>query len=627
MNQFPFLSQPIKIRNLMLQNRIVATPIGDICSPEKATGGTGLIIMGGSIVNDPRAFYGPLPYFFDKYEMQNTRAKLDLFRQGGAKVSLEIMHSGLYARVPKDDFVWGPCNGIRKDGVRIKALDEEGMEMICRQFADMSVTAKDFGFDMVMLHFAHGWLPAEFLSPAWNHRMDEYGVSLENRARFPLKIAKTVRDAVGNDFPIDMRISAHEWIPDSISFTDVVRFIQMVEPYIDMVNVSAGLDIEHEANVHCVTTAFEPHMVNVHWAEEIKKSVSIPVSVVGAVMSPDEAEQIIAEEKADLVSFGRSLIADPQWPRKALEGRSEDITPCIRCMYCYHISTNRMNVGCTVNPRFGKEELIPFEYLPAKSKKKVVVVGGGPGGMQAALVASRRGHDVHLLEKSDRLGGQINISDFDDYKQDLRRYRDYLITQMRKSGIHFHLNSEATPSLVSSFEPDTLIIAVGAEPITPPIPGVEFARQAIDVYPEINELKGQIAIIGGGTIGSELGLELAERGNSVYLIEITDTLNAQGTMLYRIALRQHMEKCETLHAFTEARCIEVKENGIVVIHGGEEKFISAEHIILAAGMKPKREEAQSFFGITHDTYLIGDNNRVSNVKEAVELATLIAMNI
>ena len=627
MNKYPHLFQPIKINNLVLRNRVVATPIGDICSKEKATGGAGLFIMGGSMVNDHRAVYADIPYLFHKYERQNTRTKLDTFRQGGARVSLELMHSGQYARVPEGDFVWGPCDGVTEKGTPIHALDEAEMEKICNLFAENAVDARDFGFDMVMLHFAHGWLPAEFLSPAWNKRTDQYGGSLENRMRFPKKIIQAVRKAVGKDYPIDMRISAYEWIPESIEFGDVVQFIKEVEPLIDMVNVSAGLDINHEGNVHMATTAFEPHMVNVDWAAEIKKNVNIPVSVVGAIMSPVEAEEIIASGKADMAAFGRTMIADGQWPKKAFEGREEDIVPCIRCLYCYHISTNRMNVGCAVNPRYGREDLIPFKIEKAGKAKKVVVVGGGPGGMKAALTAAERGHQVILLERTDRLGGQLKVADYDDYKQDLKRYRDYMITQIGKSNVDVRLNTGASPEKVRELKPDVLLIAIGADNATPPIPGVAYARQAVEAYPDIDRMKGKIVVIGGGTIGSEIGLELAERGNTVHLIEITDTLNAQGNMLYRIAIRQHMEKCGTLHTMVETRCKEIRPDGIVVEKDGQEQFIEADHILLATGLRPRRELAQSFYGITQDTFIIGDSNRVGNVKDAVETAALIMMNI
>lgn len=626
MSLFPSLFQPITINNLTLRNRIISTPCGKL-TKEKALGGASLFIIGGGQVDDPRGSFGTTPYMFSKYQKEKTRDILDTARQGGAKVSLEIYHNGLYGIVPKDDFAWGPCDGVRDDGVRIKGLDEEEMERICNLYAETAVTARDFGFDMIMLHFAHGWLPAQFLSPLWNHRTDEYGGSLENRMRFPKRIIENVRAAVGKDFPIDMRISAHEWMPGGIAFSDVIQFIQEVEPLIDMVNVSSGLDIEHEANVKMASTFFEPHMLNVDWAGEIRESINIPVSVVGAIMNPYEAEDVIQSGKSDMVSLGRMLIADREWAKKAFEGRPNDIVPCIRCLYCYHISTNRMNVGCAVNPRYSKEEIIPVKFEKAEKRKRVIVVGGGPGGMKAALVADERGHDVTLVEKTDRLGGQLKCSDFETYKQDLRTYREYLLKQLMNSKVQVLLNTEATPSLIKELNPDVLFLAIGAKTTTPPIPGVEFARQAVDIYPEIDNLKGKIVVIGGGTIGSEVGLELAEKGNSVYLIEITDTLNAQGNMHYRIAIRQRMEACQSLTAITNCRVMEILADKVIVNQGGKRIEIAADHVLLATGLRPNNEMVHEYFGLTQETFLIGDCHRVANVKEAILSATLTAMNV
>ena len=216
----------------------------------------------------------------------------------------------------------------------------------------------------------------------------------------------------------------------------MLYFIKSVEDYVDIVNVSCGMDCYYEANVHSVPSVFEPHMYNVEFAQRVKENCNVLVSVVGAIMAPEEMEEIIASGKADAVMIGRQLVADPFFPpKKILEGREEDIVPCLRCLYCYHIASEHSNVVCSVNPRFRRENRVPLKLEKTAHPKKVVVIGGGPGGMKAALTAEERSHQVILLEKSDRLGGQINVADFDEYKLDLRRYRDYLLVQMGKSHI------------------------------------------------------------------------------------------------------------------------------------------------------------------------------------------------
>jgi pyruvate/2-oxoglutarate dehydrogenase complex dihydrolipoamide dehydrogenase (E3) component len=286
-----------------------------------------------------------------------------------------------------------------------------------------------------------------------------------------------------------------------------------------------------------------------------------------------------------------------------------------------------MNVGCSVNPRYSKENLIPAKFAKTEKPKKIVVIGGGPAGINASLICSDRGHEVVLLEKGETLGGQINCSDYETHKQDLRRYRDFLRTQVGKSNIDLRLGQAATPELVKDLNPEAIMVAVGGQLSVPKITGIENAKNILEMYPKINELEGPVIIIGGGVIGSEFALQLAERDVDVHLIEATDTLNAKGNMLYRIAIRQHMEKQASLHAMTNAKVLEVFEEGVSVDHEGKKVDISGANILLATGLKPKVALAQSFMGIAYETYTIGDCYRVGDVKSAVEMATFASMNI
>lgn len=628
--KFKYLFKPIKINSMISKNRIVAAPVGDTFE-EKALGGAGIVIAGHSIVEFGKSSFASPdePDIFSKYQVEETRRRILKIHQAGAKASIEIFHGGMYARVK--EYAKGPVSFVREDGVKVKGMDEKMMEETLKCYYETAKNAKKLGFDMIFMHFGHGWLPAQFLSPLFNKRTDKYGGSIENRARFPKRILETVREAVGKNFPIDMRISAYEWVPGSIEFEDVKKFIKLVEPYIDTVQISAGLDINHEGNVHMATTNFEEHMPNVKWASEVKKVVNIPVSVVGAVLSPKEADDLIDSGKVDMVAFGRAFIADPNWPKKAMNDKDEDIVPCLRCLQCYHIATNRRNVGCSVNPRYTNESFIPSEILLAKVKKKVIIIGGGPAGMKAAITSSLRGHEVILLEKERELGGQLCFVEKEFYKEDIKRYLKYLITQVKKSNVDLRLGVEANREYVESLKPDSLIIAVGAEETLPPIKGIDMKHVMLGTTSIVKEdmLGNDIVVIGGGTVGSEIALELSLiKGKNVTIVEMGKELSPQGNMLYKIALRQKMEQAKTLTTLLESNCSEIKENEVIVLDKtGKEKIIKADNVIVCTGLRSKRSLAESFYGITPDIAMIGDCERPRNVMDATFEGHTIALNI
>jgi len=613
---------------MIARNRIVAAPIGDNFE-EKALGGAGIVICGHTIVEPGRSsFASPdQPSIFEKYSVEEARSRIRKCRQAGARSSLEIFHAGQYARVK--DYAIGPMSFIREDGTEVKAMTHAMMEETAANFATIAKETKNLGFDMIFMHFGHGWLAPQFLSPLFNKRTDEYGGSLENRAKFPLMILKAVREAVGSSYPIDMRISAIEWVEGSIEFEDTLRFIQMAEPLIDMVQISAGLDINHEGNVHMATTNFKGHMVNAEYAKTVKQHVNIHVSVVGAVMNPQQAEELISSGAVDAVAFGRSFIADPDWPNKAKDGTADEIIPCIRCLQCYHISTNRRDVGCSVNPRYTNESFIPKTVEPAKKKKNVVVVGGGPAGIMAALSSKKRGHDVTLFEKSEQVGGVLQYVAKEHYKEDIQFYLQYLLGQLDKSGVDIRLNTEATPDILKTMKPDAIFVAIGAKPVTPPIKGVDNAMNFFDAIENKSNIGDTVVVIGGGTTGAEIALGLAEiEGKQTTIVELSDKIAAQGNMLYRIALRQKMEALDNLILRTETTCSEITPEGVEVISkNGVREFIKADTVIIAVGMQSDETVNEQFYGITPDTFVLGDCNRVGKIMDAVFDGYTIASHV
>lgn len=646
--KFKALFTPLKMNSVMLRNRVLVSPMGvpkatiisstnygGVSIMDRSRGGAAVVtvnykgLAGIGDYNDP----------FEKYARDPSREALSVMRQAGALANLQIF---FHPEIPhvNDNTDRGatmmPSDCIDFRGKQARAMTKEEIRAKIDELVANAVAAKNFGFDMVMLHFGHDSLTSLFLSPVWNKRTDEYGGSLENRIRITKEAAAAVRKAVGPDYPVMIRISRSLWVPESYSEDDMIELLKAIKDDVDMVNVSYSMDCyggtidKYDANVHMSTINFEPHGTNVAFCARVKKEIpGLLVCPIGAIMTPEEAEEIVAQGKADAVMLGRAMVADPFWVRKAQENRPEDIVPCLRCGQCYHISTEHYNTVCSVNPRFRRENRVPLILSKAPVSKKVVIIGGGPAGCRAALTACERGHRVILLEQSQSLGGQINVSDYDNYKQDLRRYRDYLRCQVEKAAIEVRYGVEATPEYVKALEPDSIIIAVGAEPIKPRIKGAEFAVQALEVYPQLNTIRGKkVVVIGGGTIGSELSLELAERGNTVTVVELGDTLAAKGNWLYRLSLYQHMNKCEGLRQCTEAEVERIEAHGVSIrTKGGECFFVESDLTVIAVGMKPRREIAHSFYGITPDTYMIGDCCNVAKVIEATNDGYFTAANL
>ena len=644
MTKYPKLFEPLKVNQIVLKNRIISAPLGS--NTDKSLSGIGMIIRGTSgSVDDPRARMAnpEKGYVFkDLFSGAKAYEEVSVIKQAGAKAEFELCHCGQFAKVAKGDYAIGPISFVREDGTEVKAMDEEMMVDIAKKYAKSARDIKEFGYDSILLHFAHGWLPAQFLSPYFNKRTDGYGGSFENRIKFPMMIVDYVREAVGPDYMLDMRISAEEYLKGGMHIDEVIEFIKRIEDKIDMVHLSCGVEVNNETKIKMTTPSYFPHMVNIEYAKKMKEKVHIPVAVVGAIMTPEEAEEILEKGYADAVVIGRQLIADPWWVKKAFEGRSEDIVPCIRCMNCYnpyqyrtkeelesHVGINCVPC-CSVNPRYLHEDRVPNVVPKADVSKKVAIVGGGPAGMKAAITAKQRGHDVYLFEKEGVLGGQLTCADYDDSKQDLKRYKDYLITQIKKLNVNVHLNQEVNKELLKTLAPDTVILALGAKPVVLPIEGLDTNKvmTSIEAYHHMEDISDEVVIIGGGSIGWELGVDLANKGNAVTIVEIGNVLNRTLNEIMQVGLKYKMDKCDNLKVMLNTKAEKIEPDGVVVKDpSGNEIKIPATTIIFAAGMKSLREEANDMFGVVQDTNIIGDAQKVGTVFTATEDGYYIAAHL
>ncbi len=622
--RYPHLFSPIKLGDVLVQNRIVANPMSEHYE-DRCRGGAGIVICGHTIVEPGRSSWmsADEPHAFSKYEREATVARARMARMAGSAASIELAHAGLYARTV--DYAMGPDSFVREDGVEVRAMTPEMMDHTAACWAQTCVDARRAGFDMVFLHFGHGWLMGQFLSPLFNHRADDYGGSIENRMRFPLQVLRACREAVGPRFPMEMRLSADEWMPGGIALEDVLAFCREAQAYVTSIQVSCGLDIEHEANVHTSATNLDPHLLNIELARAVKSAVDVPVTLVGSVETPEEAEEAIAGGACDMVALARALAADPLWPAKARDGRADEIVPCLRCLQCYHISTDRWNVGCSVNPRFGNESFVPFAVEPAKVKKRVLVVGAGPAGVMAAVTAHARGHEVVLAERSESVGGTVRLIAQESHKEDAARYLRYMRNEVDglcgKDGFELRLGQEVTSEVVAELAPDAVVVAVGAEPFEPPIPGIDGPEVIpfVEAIPHIQELGERVVIVGGGTIGAELALELAEMGRRVCVVERGDELASRGNSLFKIALRQMFDKQDgRIEVLLGTACSSIEEGRVVVSAAdGTESALACDSVVTALGVHPRSAVVESLSGIAPQTIVVGDCRRARVIKDAV----------
>jgi 2,4-dienoyl-CoA reductase-like NADH-dependent reductase (Old Yellow Enzyme family)/thioredoxin reductase len=508
--------------------------------------------------------------------------------------------------------------------------EEAVLEKIARSYAEQAAILRSLDFDAVTLHFAYrANLPAKFLSPLTNHRTDAWGGSLENRMRFPLAVLRKVREAVGPRMLIELVHSAEE-TPGGYTLDDSVVFLNEAAKYIDLVQLRAAeADPAHPTGFTLAETPF------LHYAAYIKERVpGLAIASIGGYHDPEISERAIAEGKLDVVAMARAWLSNPDYGRLVREGRTDDIVPCLRCNKCHgRGDKDPFQSVCSVNPLIGLEHKIERMILPVTAVKKAAVAGGGPAGMQCAITLADRGHQVTLYEAADHLGGAMAHADQVDFKWPLRRYKDYLVLQIgKRKNIEVRLNSPVTAEALKPLGYDVVIAALGAVPLRPQFPGLEdhgSVFTAVEAITAHEKLGGQVVIIGGGEVGVETGIALAQWGRQVTVLEMRDELAADSTKIHYYSMfKAAWEAQPSFHALVKARVCEIAGKEVVYTGPeGEKKQVRADSIVLSVGMTGKRKEALSLYGIAPEFYMIGDCKTPATVQQAIRAAYSTAVRI
>ncbi|MDH5419214.1 MAG: FAD-dependent oxidoreductase [Candidatus Bathyarchaeota archaeon] len=635
------LFEPIRIGTMKLKNRIVMPPMGTNFASEdgfvtkrllnyhveRAKGGVGLIIGEGAYV-EPRGKGSIRQLALDHdNKVSGLKGLAASIQASGAKAALQLFHGGRqsHSSIIGTQPVSASEVFCRTTQETPRALTIEEIHNVIEAFAEGARRTKAAGFDAVEIHGAHGYLINQFLSPLTNKRTDKYGGDVKDRTRFLLEILKFARDKVGNNYPILCRINGEDYIEGGLTLEETKEIAQMLQAAgVDALHISGGI---YDSPVPVGTAPMAlPRGHMVHLAAGIKQVVNVPVIAVGRINDPELAEKILQEGKADLISMGRALLADPELPKKAATGALDDIRRCTACDECIARLFFNEDVACSVNAALGKEE--EYKIRKAKVSKRILIVGGGPAGMEAARVSALRGHEVVLYEKNDGLGGQLNLAVVPPQKEEMKSVAPYLEHQIRKLGVKVVLGEEATPLLVKRIKPDAVFIATGSVPTIPEIPGVKRDQvvTAHDLLAGRASVKERVVVIGGGMVGAETAETLAEEGKRVTILEMLGRIGIDMVPMAIQMLYQRLKKLGVT-MITNAKVQEITEHGVVYEKDGETRTVETDSVVLAAGSKPNISLIKALEGKVAKIYAIGNAKETGNVLEAIHEASRTAREI
>jgi len=652
-SRFERLFSPIQVGAVELKNRIIMPAMEAALTEEdgsmserairfyeaRARGGAAMIIPSSTAVSPEGRVTPFAPGIWNDDVIPGWADLAKAIHRHGSTLVLQISHGGRQAApgfeavapsaIPSPPLFRMSYATVSPKASVPRELSIEEIEDLIEKYAEAARRARDAGADGVEIHGAHGYLIAQFLSPYSNKRIDAYGGTIEGRLKFAVEVIKRTRAKVGRDFLIQLRMSAEEPTPGGLQIRETKVMVPiLVEAGLDAISVSAGTYNLDGYHVLC-PLPMDPLGTHYDRAAALKEVSSVPVAAVGRIKDPLVAEQILREDKVDLIAMGRALIADPDLPNKAAAGDLDEIRPCLSCgLGCGVYFMSGIGMTCTLNPAVAKEE--EMVITPAERPKNVLVVGGGPGGHEAATVAAQRGHRVTLMEKSDKLGGQWRIAAVPPLKQDITAGIRYLVVQAEKAGVSMEMNKEVTPETVDALEPDVVVVATGAAPLVPDIPGVEneIVTTAIDVLSGEVPAGNRAVIIGGGQLGLEMADYMRER--EAEQLVVVEQLPEAGVGLLASFARDLLSRLDGFGAriVTSAKVKEIIEDGVVLDKDGEEETIHGmDSVVLAMGMESVDKLSERLESRAAEVYVIGDAKEPRNALEAVAEGARVGMRI
>ena len=638
------LFSPISIGKLKIKNRAVMAPMAtDYADGEgevsqklidyiqaRAKGGVGLITLEICSVDEMSPYVPRTVGLYNDRLIPGLKKLTDAVHEFGAKIIPQIAHPGPESLAPifNGTEAVGPSAGIINNISKQKCreISREEIKLVVKSFGESALRAKQAGFDGLEFHVAHGYMLAgSFLSAVRNRRIDEYGGNLDRRMRFPLEIIESIKKYAGDDFPIVLRISGEEFVPGGRTLRETIYMVSVFEKAgVHAFHVSGGVYPDQSWRV--IPPTGTPFALNSYQSSEIKKNTALPVMLVGRIIDPRLAEDILQRNDADMAVFGRALIADSDIIGKAEQGRFDDIASCFGCgVGCVTAREKGGDMTCVINPLAGREGEIRIS--PVKKKKKIYIAGAGPGGLEAARVASQRGHDVTVFEKETHPGGQMNLACAAPSKQEVTSVVIYLYEQAVKSGAKINFNSELTVDIIIKDNPDAVIVATGAKAFVPDISGCECGNvySAHDVLAGKADIQpGNVLIIGGGLVGCETAEFLATTGDDITIgktsVTVVEKLSEIGADMFvekRILAMKHLRELGVKFV-CDAEVKEIFSDGISYLHNSEEKSMNGfDNIIFAVGAVPVNNLVSEIGDKIPEVIVIGDAKEARQALEAI----------